>query len=48
MVRTTMKDVLDELPRAYTKDLYERKCNTICDHFYEPYLGQGEKRLYGA
>ena len=41
MVLTTIKDVLDELPRAYTKELYEQKCDTVYQHFYEAYLGQG-------
>jgi type I restriction enzyme, R subunit len=47
MVLVTIKDVLNELPRAYTKDLYEQKCDTVYQHFYEAYLGQG-KSLYGA
>jgi type I restriction enzyme R subunit len=41
MVLTTIKDVLDQLPRAYTKELYEQKCDTVYQHFYEAYLGQG-------
>jgi type I restriction enzyme R subunit len=41
MVLTTIKDVLDELPRAYTKELYEQKCDTVYQHFYEAYLRQG-------
>jgi type I restriction enzyme, R subunit len=41
MVLTAIKDVLDQLPRAYTKELYEQKCNSIYDHFYESYAGQG-------
>jgi type I restriction enzyme R subunit len=42
MVLTTIKDVLDELPRAYTKELYEQKCDTVYQHFYEAYMGQGK------
>jgi len=42
MVLTTIKDVLDELPRAYTKELYETKCDTVYQHFYESYQGQGK------
>jgi type I restriction enzyme R subunit len=42
MVLTTIKDVLDELPRAYTKELYEQKCDTVYQHFYEAYLGRGK------
>lgn len=33
MVLTTIKDVLDELPRAYTKDLCEQKCDIVYQHF---------------
>ena len=47
MVLVTIKDVLNELPRAYTKDLYEQKCDTVYQHFYEAYVGQG-KSLYGV
>jgi type I restriction enzyme R subunit len=47
MVFTTIKDVLDELPRTYTKDLYEQKCDVVYQHFYEAYLGQG-KSVYEA
>ena len=47
MVLTTIKDVLDQLPRVYTKDLYEQKCDTVYQHFYEAYLGQG-KSVYSA
>jgi type I restriction enzyme, R subunit len=47
MVFTTIKDVLDELPRAYTKELYEQKCDTVYQHFYEAYTGQG-RSVYGV
>ena len=47
MVFTTIKDVLDELPRTYTKELYEKKCDVVYQHFYEAYLGQG-KSVYGV
>jgi type I restriction enzyme R subunit len=47
MVLVTIKDILNELPRAYTKDLYEQKCDVVYDHFYLAYLGQG-KSVYGV
>jgi type I restriction enzyme R subunit len=47
MVLVTIKDVLNELPRAYTKDLYEQKCDTVYQHFYEAYTGQG-RSVYGV
>ena len=42
MVFTTIKEILDQLPRAYTKELYEQKCDTVYQHFYESYMGQGK------
>jgi type I restriction enzyme R subunit len=42
MVYTTIKDILDQLPRAYTKEIYEAKCDVVYQHFYEAYLGQGK------
>ncbi|MGA2136537.1 MAG: type I restriction enzyme endonuclease domain-containing protein [Bryobacteraceae bacterium] len=47
MVFTTIKDILDELPRAYSKEVYERKCDAVYQHFYESYMGQG-KSLYAV
>ena len=48
MVFTTIKDVLDELPRTYTKELYEAKCDTVYQHFYEAYFGQGKSVYVGS
>jgi type I restriction enzyme, R subunit len=39
MVRFTIEMALDELPRVYTKELYERKCDSVYQHVYEAYLG---------
>jgi type I restriction enzyme R subunit len=47
IVFTTIKDILDELPRAYSKEVYERKCDAVYQHFYESYMGQG-KSLYAV
>ena len=47
MVLTTIKDILDELPRAYSKELYEQKCDVVYQHFYEAYMGQG-KSVYAV
>ncbi len=47
MVPTTIKDVLDQLPRAYTKEIYEQKCDVVYQHLYEAYMGQG-KSVYGV
>lgn len=35
-VLTAIKDTLDEgLPRAYTPEIYEKKCSTLFEHIYE-------------
>jgi len=47
MVLTTIKDVLDELPRAYTRDLFGQKCDTVYRHFFEAYAAQ-RKSVYAA
>jgi type I restriction enzyme R subunit len=45
-IESTIKDLLDEgLPRAYNKDLYERKCSALFEHFYENYP-QRETNIY--
>ncbi len=41
-VRIQIEDTLDELPRAYTKELYQAKCSTLFEHVYESYLGDGK------
>ena len=47
-VLTTVKDVLDKgLPRIYTKELYERKCDEVYQHIYDSYYGQG-RSIYAA
>ena len=40
-VYTTVKTVLDELPRAYTPELYQQKCDTVYQHVYDSYAGEG-------
>ena len=48
MVRYTIETVLEnELPRAYSTDLYQQKCDTVYHHVYEAYVGQG-KSVYAA
>ena len=41
-VYTTVKNVLDELPRAYTPELYQQKCDSVYQHVYDSYLGEGQ------
>lgn len=47
MVYTTIKEILDELPRVYSKELYDQKCEAVFQHFYESYVGQG-RSVYGV
>ncbi len=47
MVFTTVKDILDQLPRTYTPELYEQKCDAVYQHFYEAYAGQGKGTYAG-
>jgi type I restriction enzyme R subunit len=44
-VRFTIETILDELPRIYTPELYEQKCETVYQHIFDSYQGQG-KSLY--
>ncbi len=47
-VLTAVRDILDRgLPRAYSKDLYERKCDEVYQHIYDSYYGQG-RSVYAA
>ena len=42
-VKLAIEDALDEgLPRAYTKELYQTKCNALFEHVYESYFGDGD------
>jgi hypothetical protein len=47
MVLVTIKDVLNELPRAYTKELYEQKCDTVYGHSTRLTCARAE-RLWGV
>jgi len=41
-VQMAIEDVLDEnLPRAYTPELYQGKCKAVFEHVYENYVGSG-------
>lgn len=41
-VFTTVKSILDELPRAYTPELYQQKCDVVYQHIYDSYQGEGQ------
>jgi type I restriction enzyme R subunit len=44
-VRLSIEVVLDKLPRAYTKEMYQQKCDVIYQHVYESYFG-GREGIY--
>lgn len=46
-VLVAIHEVLDKLPRAYTRELYQQKCDVVYQHFYEAYLGQGRSIYAG-
>jgi type I restriction enzyme R subunit len=41
-VRVSIEETLDLLPRIYTPDLYQNKCDVIYQHVYDSYFGQGQ------
>jgi len=44
-VLVTIETVLDQLPRAYTPELYEQKCQSVYQHVFDSYQEQN-KSLY--
>jgi len=42
LVKLSIEDALDQLPRAYTKELYQQKCEIIYHHIFESYYGSGQ------
>ncbi len=40
-VRLTIEELLDQLPEAFDKPLYEQKCDLVYQHVYESYYGAG-------
>ncbi len=47
-VLLTIQNILDkELPRSYTPEIYEQKCDLVYQHFYESYYGVG-KSIYSS
>jgi len=41
-VRISIEKILDaELPRAYTNQMYQEKCDSVYEHVYDNYHGQG-------
>jgi type I restriction enzyme R subunit len=40
-VFSTVKTVLDDLPRIYSVELYQAKCDSVYRHVYDSYQGEG-------
>ncbi len=40
-VRLCIEETLDQLPRAYTPEIYETKCDVVYQHVYDSYYGRG-------
>ncbi len=40
-VRVTIRNVLDELPDCYSRELYYQKCDVVYQHIYDSYYGDG-------
>ncbi len=47
VIYSAVKIILHELPRAYTPELYDQKCDRLCQHVYDSYQGEG-RSIYGA
>ncbi len=47
-VRTTIKDVPEELPEAYDPAAYERVVAAVYEHVYESYWGEGKSKYSEA
>lgn len=46
-VLTTGQDVLDKLPRAYTTEMYNEKCQRVFQHIFDAYA-DAERSVYGT
>lgn len=44
-VRLAIEETLDQLPKAYSKPLYDAKCDVIYQHVFDSYFGAG-KSIY--
>jgi type I restriction enzyme R subunit len=46
-VYATVKTILDDLPRTFTPELYQQKCDTVYQHVFDSYAGEGVS-VYGV
>jgi type I restriction enzyme R subunit len=47
-VFSTVKTVLDDLPRVYSVELYEQKCDSVYRHVFDSYQGEGKSVYHWA
>ena len=47
-VRVTIEEMLDNLPRVYSPELYQQKCDVVYQHVYDSYHGQGRSVYVGV
>lgn len=40
-VRISIEEMLDRLPEAYTREMYQQKCEVVYQHVFDAYVGQG-------
>jgi type I restriction enzyme R subunit len=40
-VRYTIETMLDQLPRTYSPELYQKKCDVVYQHVFDSFAGQG-------
>jgi type I restriction enzyme R subunit len=46
-VLVTVQEILDNLPRAYSTEMYNEKCSAVYQHIYDAYAGGG-RSIYQA
>lgn len=46
-VKATLKDALDALPESYSDEQYAQIVETLFEHIYESYAGEGQGK-YGS
>jgi type I restriction enzyme, R subunit len=44
-VKVAIEEILDQLPAAYTQEVYQQKCEVVYQHVYESYFG-ADRSIY--
>lgn len=45
-VKLAIEETLDHLPELYDPELYKEKCDSVYEHVYDSYFGEGKKNIY--